>query len=79
MGKSDDKKDLRKEVEMNEHTDSIAQVEQQESSFKLVFFDQMVLPSTPRSKYSTGTSKNVCACAIGQARQPVLEAVDRWY
>ena len=28
MGKSDDKKDLRKEVEMNEHTDSIAQVEQ---------------------------------------------------
>ena len=37
MGKSDDKKDLRKEVEMNEHTDSIAQVEAQEISFKFSF------------------------------------------
>ena len=31
MGKSDEKKkDLRKEVEMTEHTDTIAQVEEQE-------------------------------------------------
>ena len=37
MGKSDDKKDLRKEVEMNEHTDSIAQVEAQENSFIFLF------------------------------------------
>ena len=34
MGKSEDKKDLTKEVEMNEHTDSIPQVEAQEISFK---------------------------------------------
>ena len=36
MGKSEDKKDLTKEVEMNEHTDSIPQVEAQEISFKIL-------------------------------------------
>ena len=36
MGKSEDKKDLTKEVEMNEHTDSIPQVEAQEISFKFL-------------------------------------------
>jgi len=34
MGKSEDKKELTKEVEMNEHTDTIPQVEAQEISFK---------------------------------------------
>ena len=34
MGKSEDKKELTKEVEMNEHPDTIPQVEAQEISFK---------------------------------------------
>ena len=37
MGKSEDKKELTKEVEMNEHTDTIPQVEAQEISFKFFY------------------------------------------
>ena len=49
MGKSEDKKELTKEVEMNEHTDTIPQVEAQEISFK--FFQNVVLDKLTNIKY----------------------------